>query len=61
MDKAALFPKAPVIDGGTGDTGPENILSYAKVIGRHRFLRLAAVVSCTAERERACRVLSDYK
>ena len=28
MDKEALFPKAPVIDGSTGDTGPENILSY---------------------------------
>lgn len=62
MDKEALFPKAPVIDGSTGDTGPENILSYAKVIGRHRFSdSLAAVVSRTAERERACRVLSDYK
>lgn len=51
-DKAALFPRAPVIDGGTGDAGPENILSYAKVIGRHCFLRQPGCCRVLYSRER---------
>lgn len=55
MEEEALFVsgEAQIIDGGTGDAGPENILSYAKVIGKHYFSdSLTAVASCTAERER---------
>lgn len=32
----ALFGEAQIIDGGRGGGGPENILSYAKAIGKHR-------------------------
>lgn len=54
MGKEALFSEAQIIDGGMGDAGPENILPYAKVIGKSRFSdSLAAVAPCRAERELA--------
>lgn len=51
-----MFSEALITDGGTGDAGPENILSYAKMIGRHCFSdSLAAGCYCilqSRERER---------
>lgn len=72
-----MFSEALITDGGTGDAGPENILSYAKMIGKHCFSdSLAAGCYCilqSRERERerhggmdgqtdsTCRVLFDCK
>lgn len=72
-----MFSEALITDGGTGDAGPENILSYAKMIGKHCFSD--SLASCwlllhlaeQRERERhggmdgqtdsTCRVLFDCK
>lgn len=53
LGEEALLGEAQITDGGSGDTSPENILFYAKVIGKHHFSNsLAAVALCRAERER---------
>jgi hypothetical protein len=51
-EERTLFSEAQIIVGGKGHAGSENLLSYAKVIGKHHFSDiLAAVASCTGKRE----------
>lgn len=49
--EGAMFSEALITDGGTEDAGPENILSYAKMIGKHCFSdSLAAGCCCILQR-----------